>query len=190
VFALSKVFDISTPKKKFNANTLKFDGHNRYVARGESNNGIRGYINEDECYLNPANTISFGQDTATMFFQNKPYFTGDKIKIFTLIDRELNREIALYLITVVKKAFTDFKWGSQSFEVEALKKIQIHLPVDAEGKIDFQHMKERIRELEAERIRELEAYLKVTGLTDYKLTADEELFLANTAEWGGEDVKR
>ena len=46
-----------------------------------SNNGQKGFINEDESFLNDGNTISFGQDTATMYYQEFPYFTGDKIKI-------------------------------------------------------------------------------------------------------------
>lgn len=48
-----------------------------------SNNGCRGFIEQDLIYLNAANTISFGQDTATMFYQEHPYFTGDKIKILS-----------------------------------------------------------------------------------------------------------
>lgn len=39
---------------------------------------------EEEKYLNEENTISFGQDMATMFYQKNPYFIGDKIKILKL----------------------------------------------------------------------------------------------------------
>ena len=173
------VFDIVTPPKRFNANTVKFGGKYRYVVRSDNNNGIRGYITEDEKYLSPANTISFGQDTATMFFQNAPYFTGDKIKIFKLRNRELTREIAIYLIAVMKKAFITFAWGRTSFNVKVLEAVKISLPVTASGDIDFPFMENRIRELELARIRELVAYLKVTGLTDYQLTTDEKKFLEN-----------
>jgi len=179
IFSIGEVFDISTPKKKFNANTVKFGGKHRYVARGESNNGIRGYITESEEYLNPANTISFGQDTATMFYQNAPYFTGDKIKIFTLKGAELTREISIYLIATMKKSFVTFGWGKSSFNVNVLKAVNVALPVTAEGKIDFAYMERCIRELEAPRIRELDAYLKVTGFTDVRLTADDQQFLSD-----------
>ena len=184
-FRIDKIFNISTPKRKFNANTVKFGGKNRYVARGESNNGIRGYITESEQYLNPAHTISFGQDTATMFYQNAPYFTGDKIKVFTLVDRKLTRRIAIYLIAAMKKAFATFAWGRSSFSVKVLEAVEVHLPVTAFGDIDFPFMENRIRELEFARIRELEAYLKVTGLTDYQLTVDEQQFLENNKKLTG-----
>ena len=83
-YELSNLFEILTTKKKFNAADVTFGGEYRYVARGEGNNGIRGYITENEEHLNKGNTISFGQDTATMFYQSEQYFTGDKIKFFPL----------------------------------------------------------------------------------------------------------
>ena len=41
-------------------------------------------------------TISFEQDTATIFYQEKPYFTGDKIKVIFYRDCELNPEFAIF----------------------------------------------------------------------------------------------
>ncbi|WP_238702086.1 restriction endonuclease subunit S [Helicobacter bilis] len=128
-FKIGELFEINTPKKKFNANAIKFNGKYPYVARGDSNNGIRGYIDEDEAFLNEANTISFGQDTATIFYQTSPYFTGDKIKIFTFKKGELDRYKANFLISVMKKAFMGFSWGSSSFNVENLKNVCVLLPV-------------------------------------------------------------
>ena len=106
-FRMDELFDIHTPAKKFNANTVKFGGKYPYVARGSSNNGIRGYITEDPRYLNPANTLSFGQDTATVYYQSKVYFTGDKIKILELKGYKLDEKIALYLIPTIRKAFSN-----------------------------------------------------------------------------------
>ncbi|WP_346728170.1 restriction endonuclease subunit S [Helicobacter turcicus] len=105
---MGDLFEISTTKKKFNANEIKFGGSYPYVARGDKNNGIRGYIDEDMQFLNSAHTISFGQDTATMFYQNKPYFTGDKIKVMSLKNGNLNRVNASFLIAVMRKSFLGF----------------------------------------------------------------------------------
>ncbi|HDD9016871.1 TPA: restriction endonuclease subunit S, partial [Escherichia coli] len=170
---LGELFHIHSPKKKFNANKLSFTGEYPYVARTSNNNGIRGYINESEEYLNPGLTISFGQDTATMFFQKDAYFTGDKIKVLSLKDRTLNSSIASFLISLMKKSFSTFSWGSSSFDEKILKKVQIMIP-QINNAPAWSYMEnyieeleaERIEELEAERIEELEAYLRVTGLTD------------------------
>ncbi|EJQ0091227.1 restriction endonuclease subunit S, partial [Escherichia coli] len=170
---LGELFHIHSPKKKFNANKLSFTGEYPYVARTSNNNGIRGYINESEEYLNPGLTISFGQDTATMFFQKDAYFTGDKIKVLSLKDRTLNSSIASFLISLMKKSFSTFSWGSSSFDEKILKKVQIMIP-QINNAPAWSYMENYIEELEAERIEELEAYLRVTGLADNKLTANEE----------------
>lgn len=128
-FRIGDLFGISTPKKKFDANKIQFGGIYPYVARGETNNGIRGYITQDTSFLNPANTISFGQDTATMFYQDKPYFTGDKIKIFSLKVAMLNRHRANFLIASMRKSFSTFSWGSTSFSVGNLQEVKVLLPV-------------------------------------------------------------
>lgn len=132
-----RLFDIYSPKKRFNANTVSFGGKYPYVVRSSQNNGIRGYITQDEKYLNQANTISFGQDTATIFYQEKPYFTGDKIKIMKYRERELNPELACFLLTVMRKAFQSFAWGQSSFNEDVLKNVEIYLPVTDDNKINY-----------------------------------------------------
>lgn len=191
-FMLSDVFTIYSPKVRFNANTVDFGGKYPYVARGSSSNGIRGYITENEAYLNPAKSLSFGQDTATVFYQPKAYFTGDKIKIMILKHHELNEKLALYFITAIKKAFSGFSWGQSSFNENIIKKTTITIPVIVSANpnynytvndIDWQYMEERITELEQECITELDAYLKVTGLNDYELTEDDKETLSLSAKF-------
>ncbi|EOK7361357.1 restriction endonuclease subunit S [Escherichia coli] len=180
-YTIERLFSIQTPKKKFNANKLTFNGNYPYVARGSNNNGIKGYIDEDELYLNPGNTISFGQDTATMFYQENAYFTGDKIKIFSLRHGELNSRIAVFLISAMKKSFSTFSWGSSSFNENVLNKVKINIPtfnnvpaynymVKYIEELEAAHIEEleaaHIEELEAAHIEELEAYLLVSGLAD------------------------
>lgn len=154
MFKLSEIFEINTTKKKFNATSVNFNGKFPYVARGDKNNGIKGYINENTAYLNSGNTISFGQDTATMFYQKNPYFTGDKIKIFIFKENNFNQNfneyVALYLIAILKIAFANFNWGSSSYEVDILNNITIKLPADSQGNIDFEFMEQTIKEIKNE----------------------------------------
>jgi len=171
-FKIEQLFDITTTKRKFNANDVSFNGRHPYVVRTSENNGIRGYIEEDEQYLNAGNTISFGQDTATIFYQEKPYFTGDKIKILTP-KFEINAEIASYFLTCMRKSFSSFQWGVTSFNVTALNAISVSLPVNKSGEIDFAYMQDRIQEMEQDRIQEMDAYLKVAGFEDCELTEEE-----------------
>lgn len=181
---ISDVFIVSTPKKKFDANKITFGGKYPYVARGDKNNGIRGYISESEEYLNNGNTISFGQDTATMFYQKDAYFTGDKIKIFTEKSGKLNDKNAQYLLSTMKKSFSLFSWGSSSFNEDILNNTIFTLPF-IKNEIAFTYMDNFITELQAERLQELQGYLQVTGLSNYTLTEEEQRAIddLDNVEW-------
>lgn len=137
-FRMGDLFDIRSPKCKYNANVVfihddVMKGH-PYVVRTSGNNGIRGRISEDEAMLNPGRTFSFGQDTATVFWQTEPYFTGDKIKVLHP-KCELTDEMAQYLLPTIEKAFSLFSWGSTSFSEKAINEQACVLPVrtDATG---------------------------------------------------------
>lgn len=185
-FKIGDLFEINTYKKRFDANKVKIfeNGRFPYVVRTGLNNGIKGYINEDEQFLNEGNTISFGQDTSTMFYQEKQYFTGDKIKIVKSKDKRFNKNNAQFFILSMNKSFSSFTWGSSSYSVQIIQNQKIHLPIK-KGEIDFEFMESFIAELEAQRIAELEAYLLATGLKDYNLTSDEQKVLEDfeNIEW-------
>ncbi|MDD6911196.1 restriction endonuclease subunit S [Actinobacillus minor] len=185
-YELQELFEVKTSKKRFDANKVRIGdiGH-PYVVRTATNNGIKGYLNEDEMYLNEGNTISFGQDTATMFYQEKPYFTGDKIKILKPRLTSFNKKNAQFFIPIMTRAFSSFSWGSSSFSEKIIKSQKLSLPIkpnvnlDKLARIDFDFMENFISQLEAFRLSQLEAYLLVTGLKDYTLTAAEQQALAD-----------
>lgn len=106
---------------------LQVEGSHPYVVRTSKNNGLRGYIKADESTLNPGETISFAQDTARMFYQKEPYFTGNKVKVMSIKGREMTENIALFLITCLNKAFSLFGWG-QSYDVKVLADVKLSLP--------------------------------------------------------------
>ena len=134
-FQMDNIVDVLTPKQRFNANTVSIDKYRKkgyaYVVRTSENNGIRGNIEADESYLNDARTFSFGQDTATIFWQIEPYFTGDKIKVlkpkYCLTD-----EMAQYIMTSIRQAFSHFVWGQQSFSEKVICKMMIILPIQTD----------------------------------------------------------
>jgi restriction endonuclease S subunit len=188
-FKLGDLFEAQTSKKRFDANKVNVlkNGVYPYVVRMGSNNGQKGFIDENSSFLNDGNTISFGQDTATMFYQEKPYFTGDKVKILKPKESRFGKENAQFFISTMAKAFSSFSWGSSSFNVSIIKSQSLTLPIK-NGQIDYDFMERFIAELEAERIAELEAYLTATGLKDYHLTPEEQKALddlgAGKVVWG------
>lgn len=157
--SVGELFEINTYKKRFDANKVIISRNGRpYVVRTSLNNGIRGYINEDEQFLNPGNTISFGQDTATMFYQEKPYFTGDKIKILQSKNEKFNRLNGLFFITAMTKSFSSFSWGGSSFNVNIIANQLMQLPSD-NNKPQYELMEIFISAIQKLVIRDVCSYL-------------------------------
>lgn len=191
-YRLGDLFEILSPKRRFDANKVVISRKGYpYVVRTSQNNGVRGFIEEDEEFLNESNTISFGQDTATMYYQPLPYFTGDKIKVLRPRFYQFNHRNAQFFISCLQKPFLAFAWGASSFKVKVLEKQVLVLP-SRSGAPDFEFMEKFIAELNAARLAELNAYLTITGLKDCSLTPEEEQvikdFEAGSVKWGEFDV--
>ncbi len=183
---IGEVFDIRSSKKKLHAKNVAFGGQYPYVARGNENNGIKGYVSENPAYLNEGNTISFGQDTATLFYQEKPYFTGDKIKVLSLMDHPLNRKLALYLITCMRNAFAQFAWGAASCSEAAIASTRIALPTLSTGEIAFGFISSSMGAIETEHTTDLKVYLAQHHLDSSTLSEGEEnaLHELESVTWG------
>ena len=176
-------------------NTLSFnkdklvDGNDfDYVTRTSQNQGIlqeTGFVNEEN--INPAGTWSLGLLQMDFFYREKPWYAGQFVrKIVPKI--ELNKSSILFFTVIFNKQKQNLLSGLVRDVDKAFLTAKIHLPTQ-NGQIDFAFMEQFIAELEAERIAELEAYLKVTGLSDYILTEEEravlEAFRSGKISWGG-----
>ena len=188
-YKLGDLFKILSSKKIYHANEIDLilkerrTGFYPYVVRATTNNGIRGYINENEAYLNDAHTLSFAQDTFTVFYQKERYFTGNKVKVLKPLFNSVTDRIMTYLVACFKKSLETLSWGTGS-TVESIGETKIQLPIKC-GQIYFEFMENFVAELESRRVAELESYLLATGLKDYVLTAEEEKALSdfNSLEW-------
>lgn len=140
-YKLGELFEVKTYKKRFDANkvTLVSKGGNPYVVRKSTENGIKGFISEDDSYLNEGNTISFGQDTATSFYQEQPYFTGDKIKILKAKFNGFTKENAQFFVSAITRSFSKFSWGSSSYSVDIISNQKLALPV-LNNEIDIKYI--------------------------------------------------
>ncbi|WP_163565119.1 restriction endonuclease subunit S, partial [Helicobacter suis] len=190
------LFKVESSNKILHANQLKEivdvpqEGYYPYVVRSARNNGIKGFIKEDTAFLNPGKSLSFAMDTFSVFYQERDYFTGNNVKIlvpkFDLVD--LDRYKGLFIATTLQKSIAHLSWGTNCTisDIETMRFSLPHLPT---GEIAFRAMEVFIREIQAERLREIQAYLKVTGLENTTLTKEEEdalsLFTHNFDSCGG-----
>lgn len=174
------MFDVLSYKQRFDANKVKLTNNGYpYIVRQSTDNGQKGFILENKKWLNEGNTISFGQDTATVFYQEKPYFTGDKIKILKPKDKRFCKHNAQFFLAAIRRAFGGFSWGTQSYSTKVIEDTNILLPQTFEEDINFKFIENLLRELERARLRELEAYLVATGLSNYQLSSADKKALSD-----------
>nr|WP_180380292.1 restriction endonuclease subunit S [Helicobacter pylori] len=196
-FRLGDLFEVLSSKKIYHANTIKIhdtqiENSYPYVVRAATNNGIKGFIIDDPTFANKKNTLSFAQDTFTVFYQKQPYFTGNKVKIlkpkFAFKSPKILHSISAILQFILKP----LTWGLGS-TTESIAEFKFSLPLKPTANaqtledIDFDFMEKFIAELEQCRLAELQAYLKATGLENTTLSNDEEnaLNVFNNSGGGG-----
>ncbi|EMG91702.1 restriction endonuclease subunit S [Helicobacter pylori] len=191
-FKLGDLFEVLSSKKIYHANTIKIhdtqiENSYPYVVRATTNNGIKGFIVDDPTFTNEKNTLSFAQDTFTVFYQKQPYFTGNKVKILKPKFAFKSPKILHFISAILQFILKPLTWGLGS-TTESIAEFKFSLPLKPTAKtqtledIDFTFMEKfiaeleqcRLAELEQCRLAELEAYLKATGLENTTLSNDEE----------------
>lgn len=163
------------------------DGEIPVYSSDTSNNGIIGYTNREAEFIvsheNPIYLV-FGDHTRSLNIVFHSFNVTDNVKVLSLKD-SYSIKILLYIISSWQKGVPNLGY-SRHWSIA--KKVLFKVPVK-NGVIDFAFMEQFIAELEAERIAELEAYLRVTGLSDYILTEEEravlEAFRSGKILWGG-----
>ncbi|MUU19674.1 restriction endonuclease subunit S [Helicobacter pylori] len=204
-FRLGDLFEVLSSKKIYHANTIKIhdtqiENSYPYVVRAATNNGIKGFIIDDPTFTNEKNTLSFAQDTFTVFYQKQPYFTGNKVKVLKPKFAFKSPKILHFISAILQFILKPLTWGLGS-TTESIAEFKFSLPLKPTANaqtfedIDFTFMEKfiaeleqcRLAELEQCRLAELEAYLKATGLENTTLSNDEEnaLNLFNGNNSGG-----
>ncbi|WP_081310982.1 restriction endonuclease subunit S [Mesomycoplasma ovipneumoniae] len=177
-FRIKDIFDVSSSNKVIHANKVKIydtqiPNTYPYVVRQSKNNGIKGYIQENLKFLNPANTISFAQDTFLSFFQKQKYFTGNNVKVLKYKGKNTIKQKSLMFISIaIQKAIAKLSWGINSSK-ESILETKFLLPIDDQNQINFDFIEKFIKELESAHLAELEtthlaeleAYLIASGFT-------------------------
>ncbi|WQZ98821.1 restriction endonuclease subunit S [Helicobacter pylori] len=183
-FKLGDLFEVLSSKKIYHANTIKIhdtqiENSYPYVVRAATNNGIKGFIIDDPTFANEKNTLSFAQDTFTVFYQKQPYFTGNKVKILKPKFAFKSPKILHFISAILQFILKPLTWGLGS-TTESIAEFKFSLPLKPTAKtqtledIDFHFMETFIAELEQCRLAELQAYLKATGLENTTLSNAEE----------------
>ncbi|RVY75323.1 restriction endonuclease subunit S [Helicobacter pylori] len=149
-FRLGDLFEVLSSKKIYHANTIKIhdtqiENSYPYVVRAATNNGIKGFIIDDPTFANEKNTLSFAQDTFTVFYQKQPYFTGNKVKILKPKFAFKSPKILYFISAILQFILKPLTWGLGS-TTESIAEFKFSLPLKPTAKtqtlddIDFHFM--------------------------------------------------
>lgn len=127
-------------------NALTDIGENPFISASELNNGLTGWT--DHKAMHKANVISVvrnGNSVASAFYQDKPFCSTEDVHIFTPRFK-LNKFIALFLCTLIKKEKYRFNYG-RKWGIARMNESIIKLPVTDTGEPDWEFMENYIKSL-------------------------------------------
>ena len=81
--------------------------------------------------------LTFAQDTFTVFYQEKDFATGNKVKVLTPKINNFNFNIATFIVSSINYAIQKLTWGTNS-DVKMIENIKFYLPLNVHNDIDFQ----------------------------------------------------
>lgn len=199
-FKISDVFyKIDTPKIKAKANDFPTEYSEEYcvplLTAGAENQGLNRYAKTSDCPMIINNAISVsanGANSGICFYQPHDFAVLQDAYAVKVNGREIDGvEEGLYLTGALNKAVRDNHDWVNKAGWNHIKDDSIELPVIKNSNpdheytvddIDWQYMRDRITELEHDRITELDAYLQATGLNDYELTEEDKKILSLSAK--------
>lgn len=101
----------------------------RYITRTGENNGCELLVDistVDKTYIQDKNAISIGDTTATCFYQDKDFITGDHMVIVRA--EWLNKPLGLYVTSILNKEQYKYSYG-RAFLMDRIKDTIIKLPI-------------------------------------------------------------
>lgn len=173
------LFNIKSTSSGIDKNKIiDFDGNVPYITRSNLNNGIDMFVGEKQSSkfkIDKGNVITIGLDTQTVFYQPKCFFTGQNIQI---IENEfLSKEIAMFLVPLLKIQMEKFNWGSTGATLTRLNRTKILLPICSNGNPNWKFMENYIKQeqkIQAQRLidyyeqRIIECGFELLGFEDVK----------------------
>ncbi|WQT48956.1 restriction endonuclease subunit S [Helicobacter pylori] len=183
-FRLGDLFEVLSSKKIYHANTIKIhdtqiENSYPYVVRAATNNGIKGFIIDDPTFTNEENTLSFAQDTFTVFYQKQPYFTGNKVKILKPKFAFKSPKILHFISAILQFILKPLTWGLGS-TTESIAEFKFSLPLKPTANtqtiddVDFNFMRTLINALMKQTIQGVAEYC------DAKIQATKEVISQET----------
>lgn len=195
-FKLGNLFTFSSIKQSKSQKNIpvdnSIDGVN-YIIQSMFNNMFsrkvnRQYLIENDEVPISGNKIVLGVTLPAVSYQPEEF--GASQVIVAEADW-LNSKNGLFIVASIEKLMYLFSYSNKP-GLKIYKSMEVDLPATKDNQLDFAYMEKFITELQAERLQELQGYLKVTGLSNYTLTEEEQRAIddLDNVEWGTFNIEK
>lgn len=177
-FRYDEIFDIRKGKRLTKENMT--EGDIRYIGAIDSNNGLSAFIgNDSQLHQGNTITVSYNGSIGYAFYQDKEFWATDDVNVL-YPKFLLNRYIAMFLCHLIEKEQYRFCYG-RKWDLEAMNKSKIKLPVTQEGTPDWKYMEDFVKD---QIIPQLPKKAQRVWLQKYDTTPQkQEIMKLNTEEW-------
>ena len=124
---MCKIFTFHKGKRLVKANMQP--GRLPFIGAISSNNGVRQLIDEEALFEGNCITVNYNGSVGEAFYQEGPFWASDDVNVlYPKPWWKLNRNIALFLITVIKENRYLYSYG-RKWNTPKMKSTKIRLPV-------------------------------------------------------------
>lgn len=141
-FVVGELFECSTTSHTIQQETIK--GNTPFVTRSALNNGVSGFINDENLSIYEGNCITIGAEGIVAFFQPKTFATG--VKVYTIRHSKMNVYNAMFIITILNLENYRYNYGNARI-LNKIQREKIKLPVAKNGEPDWEFMENYIKSL-------------------------------------------
>lgn len=122
-------------------------GNINFLGAISENNGVREKIETDYFWEPNCITVNYNGSVGEAFYQSEPFWASDDVNVLYAKDFwEMNKYIAMFLITVIKANKYRFGYG-RKWTIEKMQETVIKLPSGTDGMPDFIYMEKYIKSL-------------------------------------------
>lgn len=122
------------------------EGTVNFIGAISENNGVRQHIDAPPTFQPNCITVNYNGSVGEAFYQHEPFWASDDVNVLCADGWELNKYIAMFIITTIKANRYKFSYG-RKWTLEKMKESIIKLPKTADGSPDWVHMEHYIKAL-------------------------------------------
>lgn len=180
-FKLGNLFEIKGVKQAKSQALIPTDCTGiPYVVQSMSNNMVSRLVNRQWLVDNneppvKGNVIVLGVTLPAVSYQPVEFGAS---QVITARAEFLNEPIGLYIVSLLEKQMLRFSYSKKP-GIQIYKELEIELPVNNRGDIDFLFIENYMQAIKDYRIKELNEYLDSANFEDCTLTIEEEQALNN-----------